>query len=229
VSAARSRAKRGEGERLRDEILDAAEALLNETGSADKVSTRAVATRVGCTSPSIYLHFEDRAALLFAVCERQFEKLAHLLAQAASSDAAVAGGPAERLKALGRAYCDFALENPQQYRTMMMDVIAGVAYEKSLEDMRAELGFDLLVDIIEDGIADGTFADLEPTQAGFTFWCVVHGMVSLMIAKPGMAWPTDGSLREFVLNQAITGILPSPDHPARATRRASEPRTPAPL
>ena len=69
MTARRSRSKRGEGESLRGEILDAAEAILNETGSADKVSTRAVAQRVGCSSPSIYLHFPDRAQLIFAVCE----------------------------------------------------------------------------------------------------------------------------------------------------------------
>ena len=219
----RSRSKRGEGERLRDEILDAAEALLDETGSADKVSTRAVAKRVGCTSPSIYLHFEDRAALLFAVCERQFEKLAERLAEAAATETE----PAERLRALGRSYYSFALENPQQYRTMMMDVIAGVAYEKSLEDMRVELGFDLLVELLEEGIAAGVFAPVEPTQAAFTFWCVVHGMVSLMIAKPGIEWPQDGSLRDFVLDQAITGILSRSAPTAPSGAGSKRRRTPA--
>ena len=144
MTARRSRSKRGEGEQLRAEILDAAEAILDETGSADKVSTRAVAQRVGCSSPSIYLHFPDRAQLLFAVCERQFEKLAALLAAAADAEP----DPVERLRAIGRTYCRFALDNPQPYRTLMMDVIAGVAYERALDEMRAELGFDILFDTV---------------------------------------------------------------------------------
>jgi len=46
-----------------------------ETGHAKAVSIRSVAQRVGVTSPSIYLHFADKDALLDAVCARYFERL----------------------------------------------------------------------------------------------------------------------------------------------------------
>ena len=49
----RSRAPRGFGDRLRDEILDAATELLLDTGHARSVSIRSVAQRVGVTPPSI--------------------------------------------------------------------------------------------------------------------------------------------------------------------------------
>ena len=42
---ARPRSRRGEGERLRDEIIAAADELLVETASEDAVSIRAVAAR----------------------------------------------------------------------------------------------------------------------------------------------------------------------------------------
>lgn len=201
----RSRSKRGEGDRLREEILDAAEAILLETGSAEKVSTRAVAQRVGCSSPSIYLHFPDRAEMLFAMCQRQFDQMGALL------HASVEGldDPIERLKALGRTYAAFALEHPQQYRTMMMDVIAGVAYEKNLEEMRAELGFDILFEVVADGITAGVFEDVDPLLAAFSFWAVGHGVVSLIIAKPSMGWADPAALCEFAMNQAIDGLVAS--------------------
>src|SRR2546430_107813 len=71
----RRRAPRGSGDLLRDQILDAATELLLETGHAKAVSIRSVAQRVGVTPPSIYLHFEDKDALLDAVCARYFAKL----------------------------------------------------------------------------------------------------------------------------------------------------------
>jgi AcrR family transcriptional regulator len=55
----RRRARRGEGEKLREEILEAAERLLLQTGSEEMVQVRAVAEAVGVTPPSIYLHFAD--------------------------------------------------------------------------------------------------------------------------------------------------------------------------
>src|SRR5262245_16481485 len=71
----RSRAPKGEGPRLRDEILDACERLLLATGSAQAVSIRAVADAVGVTPPSIYRHFADKTTLIFEVCQRHFNTL----------------------------------------------------------------------------------------------------------------------------------------------------------
>jgi len=207
VNTTRSRSKRGEGERLREEILDAAEAILLETGSTDKVSTRAVAKRVGCSSPSLYLHFPDRAEMLFAMCQRQFDQMGARLHEAASTS----DDPIERLRALGRAYVTFALEHPQQYRTMMMDVIQGAAYEKNLEEMRAELGFDVLFDVVADGIASGVFEAVDPLLAAFSFWAVGHGVVSLIIAKPNLGLTDPMQLCSFALDQAIDGLRPRPN------------------
>ena len=71
----RSRSPRGSGELLADEIIDAATSLLLDSEAASAVSIRAVADRVGVTPPSIYLHFDDKDALLEAVCARYFERL----------------------------------------------------------------------------------------------------------------------------------------------------------
>jgi AcrR family transcriptional regulator len=72
VVRARPRSRRGEGETLREDLLDATELLMIETGSADAVSIRAIADAVGVTPPSIYLHFPDKESLILAVCERHF-------------------------------------------------------------------------------------------------------------------------------------------------------------
>ena len=51
--ARRSRARRGEGARLREDILAAAEELLLSSGDAGSLSIRAIANAVGVTPPSI--------------------------------------------------------------------------------------------------------------------------------------------------------------------------------
>src|SRR5262249_57078023 len=105
-TATRTRARRGEGELLRAEILDAAERLLVETGNEDSVSIRAISEAVGVTPPSIYLHFPDKEALLFAVCDRQFAIFqAALNAAARSSD-----DPGEALERRGEAARRFGVE-----------------------------------------------------------------------------------------------------------------------
>ena len=56
----RRRNQRGQGARLREELIEAASDLLADQGNPDQVSIRAVATAAGVTPPSIYLHFADR-------------------------------------------------------------------------------------------------------------------------------------------------------------------------
>src|SRR5258708_40180525 len=79
----RPRAPRGSGDLLRNEILDAATALLLESGQARAVSIRSVAQRGGVTPPSIYLHFDDKDALLDAVGARSLARLDPAIGQEA--------------------------------------------------------------------------------------------------------------------------------------------------
>jgi AcrR family transcriptional regulator len=83
VAEVRHRARRGEGERLRGEILDAAEQWLVETADESAVSIRAIAGRVGVTPPSIYRHFADKDSLMMAVCQSVFARLDDALELAA--------------------------------------------------------------------------------------------------------------------------------------------------
>lgn len=56
------------------EIVAAAEALLREKGLAG-VTTRAIAERVPCSEGAIYVHFEDRLALILAVLEESLPEM----------------------------------------------------------------------------------------------------------------------------------------------------------
>jgi AcrR family transcriptional regulator len=199
----RRRARRGEGDLLREEILDATTELLIELGSADKVSTRAVAQRVGCSSPALYLHFPDKATLVYATCQRQFQTLGQLI------DAAVAAvdDPVERLRVAARVYTTFAIEHPEQYRVMMMDSTYGGLYQASLEELGAESGMASLLAALTDGIERGIFAPGDPALMAVGLWASIHGMASLALAKPGIEWPPAEELVDRLLAQFLHGLL----------------------
>jgi len=90
--------------------------LLIETGCAKAVSIRSVAERAGVTSPSIYLHFADKDALLDVACADYFKQLDGQMLSAA----AACTTPVEVLHALGTAYVRFALKTPVLYRIATM-------------------------------------------------------------------------------------------------------------
>src|SRR3954471_19008085 len=98
---ARPRNRRGEGAKLREEILQAAARLLEESGREDAVTLRAVARAVGISAPSIYAHFDDREQILDAVVAEAFEDLSEAISNAVEQET---DDPVRRLDVGVRAY-----------------------------------------------------------------------------------------------------------------------------
>ena len=72
LQGARRRNRRGEGGKLRADILAGATELLERTGSEEAVTLRAVARQIGISAPSIYPHFPDRDAIVDAIVDDAF-------------------------------------------------------------------------------------------------------------------------------------------------------------
>jgi AcrR family transcriptional regulator len=197
LNAVRLRARRGEGDRLRGEILEAAEDLLIETADSSAVSIRAIADRVGVTPPSIYRHFADKDELLAEVCSQVFVRLDAAL-EAAAADAA---DPADELYRKGRAYVEFGLAFPEHYRLVMMRPEVHLHADEEAHG-RAIAGFE--GPTIAQGDAFGHLLEsvdrllaLQPDPArrpdrmetAVAIWTSVHGITALRIAKPLFPWP----------------------------------------
>lgn len=200
-SGPRRRAPKGEGNRLRGEILDATEALLIQTGNADSVSIRAIADAVGVTPPSIYRHFADKDELVNAICERRFTDLN------ATFDAADAfDDPLVRLKELGRAYGRFALEHPEHYRVIMMTTSSREKLQD--ESSQGQTAFGRLVAAVHACQEAGRIVSGDPSTIAVILWSGVHGLVSLLITSPGFPWPADSAtLLNSVLDAQLASLL----------------------
>ncbi|MGI8685169.1 MAG: TetR/AcrR family transcriptional regulator [Acidimicrobiales bacterium] len=179
-AARRPRARRGEGDRLREEILDATSRLLLETGDHEAVNIRSVAQAVGVTPPSIYLHFADKAELIKAVCGRHFGSLEQCIeAAVASTD-----DPAEQLRLRGKAYVRFGLEHPEQYRILFMSRRDEACDKAPDEGLKAASGFTALVDNVVRAAEAGAIDAPDPLLVATGLWTVVHGITSLAISIP---------------------------------------------
>jgi AcrR family transcriptional regulator len=201
-AARRTRARRGEGERLREEILGAAERLLIETGSEDAVSIRAVAEAVGVTPPSIYLHFADKNELLFEVCEKHFDQFDRFLEAAAGES----DQPLESLRRRGRAYVQFGLDHPEHYRILFMGKHGEAPLDFEETRMRRIASFDHLVQGVQRCIDAGEISTDDPVTVAVGMWATVHGITSLLISKPGFPWPDVDQLIDHILMVQIRGL-----------------------
>ena len=179
----RQRAKRGEGDRLREEILEVADRLLLEAGSESAVSIQAIADGVGCTPPAIYMHFADKDALMFEVCARHFERFVAALAGAGNENE----DPLELLRSRGRAYVEYGLENPEPYRILFMQR-AGESSTSSAALTAAD-SFGLLTEAVTECLDSGLFPRGDPFTVSCALWASIHGLTSLMISNPDYPWP----------------------------------------
>ena len=229
--APRRRAPRGQGAALRDEILLAARELLADSGDVQAVSVRAVAQRVGVSAPAIYLHFTDKAALLAAVCESVFDAIA-LRMQAAGASAA---DPFQALRLQGIAYVEFALENPEHYRLILMHR-AQASLQPDTAVALAGGSFSYLVASVQRCVDAGVFAG-DPAALAMRLWAAAHGVAAMLISKPDFPWPPDFvadtitmaglglMLEPRVRDLGVVGALPA--LLARVDRAGSSPAAPS--
>jgi len=100
---------------LRERILDAARHIVVREGFA-ALSMRKIADAIEYSPATLYLHFASRDDIARALCAEGYAQLlATFVPLVQIAD------PAERLKALGRAYVAFGVEHPETYRLIFME------------------------------------------------------------------------------------------------------------
>jgi AcrR family transcriptional regulator len=197
----------GEGGKLREEILVAAERLLGEAGREEALSLRAVAREVGIAPPSIYLHFKDRAELVATLMAKAYgEFIAELRAVGARHPA---DDPEGALREMARWYGRFALEHPARYRLMFGVEQSVLPRERLVEHPAmkvidvwarafAACGYELQSDLGSDR------ARMSADRRGALLWAGLHGITTLRVAMPVEPTLDDMSL---VTNDLVSSIL----------------------
>ena len=196
-SPRRQRNPRGTGDRLRDELVEAAARVMAAHGDTDRLSIRAVAAEAQVTPPAVYRCFRDRRALIRAAVETSFERFEAELAQAEHG----APDPFEALRRRCHAYVAFGTSQPSLYRVMFGAWSAG---PKALGTYgrRPHPGagaFAALIASIQRCLNAGAQTRRSSSFLAFQLWSLLHGMTDLRAGKPEMPWPGPGEMIENFL------------------------------
>ncbi len=194
----RPRNRRGQGGRLREELIEAARRLLATAEREADVSIRAV-TREARTAPqSFYLQFASLDELLYAVYALEYEQLRQAMAQAASQ----APDPQARLAAVCTAYCQYAQEQPGRYRALTG--IRGQPRHPGWDGhpLPGAPAFAMLRDTAAQALAAaGSTAD--PFLAASTLWAGLHGLITLRASRPAFPWPPLADMIDAIAGQTL--------------------------
>jgi AcrR family transcriptional regulator len=158
---------------LRTALLAQAERTVRERGVQD-LSLRELAREVGVSHGAPRRHFPDRQALLDALAEAGFARLGTELRSAVNG--ADEDFPA-RLRATAAAYVRFATRDAALLELMF----AGKHREPSgaLHEA-AERAFSVMLELIEQGQADGVVQPGEPERVGLVLFATIQGIAALV-------------------------------------------------
>ena len=172
-------------QQLRSSIIDAARQLFVERG-VEAVTMREIAKAIGYSPTALYLHFEDREAILQAICDTDFLALAKGMQTILQEPDLV-----KRLNLLAHGYAQFALSHPNHYRLMFMTPRVCDPEASSLQKENTEQDAYAQLKLVVQAAFDAKLFRPELTNFELiaqTLWAGTHGVCSLQIALASDAW-----------------------------------------
>jgi AcrR family transcriptional regulator len=203
VREASSERREREKQELRQAILDAAQELFLSQGYAG-LSMRLVAEKIGYTPTTIYLYFNDKDDLLFAVMDQAYDRFTSDLERAYATPA----DPLTRLRNLAHTYIRFALQQKEAYQLIFLQRPDFLLQWKAgtRQPRAASLAFlkAAITEAQQAGVIQTGDVDLQSD----VFWASIHGAASLAITMPAL-------FAHGRLDQTMEAVIEAALHPLR--------------
>jgi len=168
--------KQRQKEEVRSSILDTAWDLV-VTDGWHSFSIRKIADAIEYSVPVIYSHFENKDAILLEFNRKGFRLLAEALAAAKADQT----DPADQIRAMGRAYWNFAFGNKEYYQLMFG---LGIPTCETAVKIPAMGEFNrVIIESIVAMVPQGQKPAFDPFLKYQSFWSMLHGLVSINMSS----------------------------------------------
>ncbi len=168
---------------LETALVDAAITLVRKYGP-DQLSLRAVSAEIGVSPSASYHHFRDKDALVTAISNVLFDRLATMQEKAiAKIKGNGASASIKKFEEMGNAYFAWATSEPNLYRLMF-----GGYCEINMEEHDSK-AWNLLREGLDELMAHGVIDKSARNGGEVIVWSAVHGASSLAIE--GLMSPSD--------------------------------------
>ena len=194
--------RRKHKEELRRLILDAARQIFVRQGY-ESFSMRKLAEKIEYSPGSVYLHFNNKEELFECLVDESFARLLKTLM--GLQNGAEWQDPVEDLKKGLRAYVEFGLRNPSDYRFAFMLRPPVVKRPYKVHE-----AFESLRYMVGRCVEEKRFRAVDVETTSQALWASVHGITSLLIQRPTFPWVAKKKLIEQVINTAIDSLVPEP-------------------
>jgi AcrR family transcriptional regulator len=192
----------------RQAILDAAKGIFLKDGY-ERTTMRRIATSLGITPTTLYLHFADKETLMHAICQDAMRVLAEGFARVGRE----AKDPLDAFNRFFDVYLQFGFAHPREYRLLFMsEAPAFVPGHRNRSDTardpadQGQQAFGALEVLVKRLMDDGIFRKADPVATAEAIWASVHGLVSLLITYPDFPWSERSKLFEAMRDMMRNGF-----------------------
>jgi AcrR family transcriptional regulator len=184
-------------EETRISILDAAFKIVKNEGW-QSLSMRKIADEIEYTAPIIYEYYANKEAILQELTRKGYQVLTADLTQAREN----ASTPEKQLEAMWLAYWDFAFAHKEYYQLMFGVEMNCCVMKAEIPEIQAPA--KMISEAIQKILKVPLNDDAVCTKY-YTFWSVVHGLISINIVRQGVS----DEINQQILKDAINGIIRS--------------------
>lgn len=162
-------------EELKKEILNAAKELYMEKGY-EATSIRNIAEKIEYSPATVYLYYKDKDEIMHALHQEGFKMLIEYFQPLFNIT-----NPFERLKALGKAYIQFALDQPEMYKLIFLMEEPMAHVDECLDEAwdEGQGAYESLFNTVKDCQEAGYFKKFETHGISFMIWSTMHGLCTL--------------------------------------------------
>jgi len=166
----------------REQVIDVARRLFGERGTTD-VSMDEIAVEAGVARSTVYVYFANRDELLRACLKGMHNQLLDDIALSWEQDA----DPARRLERLIEGMLERIDADPAFFRLALVAQGSVSQGGEAVGTELAQIGLNiarLISDLYVEGVAAGTFRDIDPDQATALIGQQIYGAMSVRAGEP---------------------------------------------
>lgn len=184
----------------RRRILEAAQALFDSAG-IEAVSMRSLGARVGLSAAALYAYFPTKIDLLRALWWETLDMLHAKLAEMSKREP----DPIEAIRAIGIAYVEFALENPERFRVLFKVDQGDLAHELKNAGIYHD-AYRLFRERVAEAIHQGRLRLNDPDLCAQALWAGAHGTIDLINSSASFPFVTPMLLAKTTMNALLAGL-----------------------
>jgi len=194
-----------EKETIRKKIIDAASEILAEEGY-EKLSIRKIAGKIEYSPGIIYHYFQDKAEIVASVVEEGYGRIL----KGSSEVTLDVENPEKTIEKGLRNYIELMMENPQQFRAILMNDIEAIQEKVNMLEegiSKERKSIQGLCRLVELGMEKGKFRKMDVELTAQIIWTSTHGLLSRLILEKNIPQQQRERLINHHFEILINGLL----------------------